>query len=83
VYCAFFVITNYIWVCWWFVIVGKFMAEVCDCGGKMKQYSANVRVCQKCKKIPNIDTLIELLQEMGAKEETLKSLKKDLHFSPV
>jgi len=59
------------------------MAECCDCGGKIKEYSANVRVCQKCKKIPNIDTLLDLLREMGAKEEKLKSLKQDVYFSPV
>ena len=59
------------------------MAECCDCGGKMKEYSADVRVCQKCKKIPNIDTLLDLLREMGAKEETLKSLKQDVYFSHV
>jgi hypothetical protein len=59
------------------------MAEHCDCGGKMKEYSANVRVCQKCKKIPNIDTLLELLREMGVKEKTLESLKKDVNYVPV
>ena len=59
------------------------MSKVCDCGGKMKEYNPEIRVCQKCKKIPNIDTLIEILEEMGAKEDTLESLKKDLHFTPV
>jgi len=59
------------------------MAESCYCGGKIKEYSANVRVCQKCKKIPNIDTLLDLLREMGTKEEKLKSLKQDVYFSPV
>ncbi|PVX25497.1 MAG: hypothetical protein CW691_04425 [Candidatus Bathyarchaeum sp.] len=59
------------------------MSKVCDCGGRMKEYSADIRVCQKCKKIPNIDTLLEILGEMGVKEETLKSLKQDLHFTPV
>ena len=49
----------------------------------MKEYSANVRVCQKCKKIPNMDTLLEVLREMGAKEETLKNLKKDVNYVPV
>ncbi|MCW4015732.1 MAG: hypothetical protein NWF06_05125 [Candidatus Bathyarchaeota archaeon] len=59
------------------------MSNICDCGGNMKHYSADVRVCQKCKKIPNIDTLLDVLKEMGAKEETLKNLKKDLNFVPV
>ena len=59
------------------------MSNTCDCGGNMKEYSANVRVCQKCKKIPNLDTLLDVLRDMGAKEETLKKLKKDLHFAPV
>jgi len=59
------------------------MSEVCDCGGKMKKYSADVRVCQKCRKTPNADTLLDLLKEMGAKEETLNRLKQDLRFTPV
>ena len=59
------------------------MAECCDCGGKMKEYSANVRVCQKCKKIPSLDTLLYLLREMGAKEETLENLKQDVNYIPV
>jgi hypothetical protein len=55
----------------------------CDCGGNMKEYNANVRVCQKCKKIPNMDTLLEVLREMGAKEETLNKLKNDVNYVPV
>ena len=49
----------------------------------MKEYSAKVRVCQKCKKIPSIDTLLEVLREMGAKEETLKNLKQDVNYNPA
>ncbi|MCJ7721843.1 hypothetical protein MUO98_05500 [Candidatus Bathyarchaeota archaeon] len=59
------------------------MAECCDCGGKMKEYSANVRVCQKCKKIPSLDTLLDLLREMGAKEDPLENLKQDVNYIPV
>jgi len=59
------------------------MAECCDCGGKIKEYSANVRVCQNCKKIPSLDTLLDLLREMGAKEETLENLKQDVNYIPV
>lgn len=55
----------------------------CDCGGKMTEYSANVKVCQECKKIPNLDTLLDLLREMGAQEETIKNLKQDLNYVPV
>jgi hypothetical protein len=55
----------------------------CDCGGNMKEYNANVRVCQKCKKIPELDTLLDVLREMGAKEETLQNLKKDVNYTPV
>jgi hypothetical protein len=55
----------------------------CDCGGKMTEYSASVKVCQKCRKAPNLDTLLDLLKEMGAQEETLKNLKKDLNYVPV
>jgi hypothetical protein len=55
----------------------------CGCGGNIKEYNPNIRVCQKCKKIPNIDTLIDVLREMGVKEETLGNLKKDIHYTPV
>ena len=59
------------------------MAKCCDCGGKMKEYSANVRVCQKCKKIPSLDTLLDLLREMGAKEDPLENLNQDVNYIPV
>ena len=59
------------------------MSEVCDCGGKMKEHSADVRVGQKCRKIPNAYTLLDLLREMGAKEDTLNGLKQDLRFTHV
>ena len=52
-------------------------------GGKITEYSADVRVCQKCKKIPNINTLLEILEEMGVEEETLQNLKKDINYVPV
>ena len=55
----------------------------CDCGGKIIEYSANVKVCQKCRKAPNLDTLLDLLKEMGAQEETIKNLKQDLKYVPV
>lgn len=55
----------------------------CDCGGKLKEYSANVKVCQKCKKIPNVDTILDLLRELGVKEGTLSELKKDIDYVPV
>ena len=49
----------------------------------MKEYNANVRVCQKCKKIPELDTLLDVLREMGVKEETLQNLKKDVNYTPI
>ena len=55
----------------------------CDCGGKFTKHSADVRVCQKCKKIPEMDTLLEILEEIGVKEDTLKKLKKDINYVPV
>jgi hypothetical protein len=65
-------------------IWGTWLSECyCDCGGKLKEYSASVRVCQKCKKIPNVDTILDLLRELGVKEGKLKELKKDIHFAPV
>ena len=60
------------------------MAECyCDCGGKLKEYTAIVKVCQKCKKIPDMDTILDVLRGMGVKEDTLTKLKKDVHFAPV
>ncbi len=55
----------------------------CDCGGRLKEYSANVKVCQKCKKIPNVNTILDLLRELGVQEGTLKKLKNDIHYAPV
>ena len=55
----------------------------CDCGGKFTEHSADVRVCQKCKKIPNMDTLLEILEEIGVKEDTLQKLKNDVNYVPV
>jgi len=55
----------------------------CDCGGKFTEHSADVRVCQKCKKIPNMNTLLEILDEIGVKEDTLKKIKKDVNYVPV
>ena len=59
------------------------MSKVYDRGGKMKVYSADERICQKSKKIPSVNTLLDVFREMGTTEETLKSLKEDLHFTPV
>lgn len=55
----------------------------CDCGGKITEHSSGVKVCQKCKKIPNLDTLLDLLREMGAQEKTINYLKQDLNYTPV
>jgi hypothetical protein len=55
----------------------------CDCGEKLTEHASGVKVCQKCKKIPSLDTLLELLEEMGAQEETLKNLKQDLKYVPT
>ena len=50
-------------------------------GGKITEYSADVRVCQKCKKIPNINTLLEILEEMGVEEETLHRFIRLSHWA--
>ena len=55
----------------------------CDCGGKFTEHAADVRVCQKCKKIPNMNILLEILEEIGVKEDTLQKLKKDVNYVPV
>ena len=49
----------------------------------MKEYNANVRVCQKCKKIPDLETLLEILREMGVTEGTIKHLKDDVDYMIV
>lgn len=54
-----------------------------DCGGKPKEYSAIVKVCQKCKKISNVGTIFDLLRELDVEECTLKKLKNDIHYAPV
>ncbi|MFC1487271.1 hypothetical protein ACFLRN_06265 [Thermoproteota archaeon] len=41
------------------------MSKVYDRGGKMNVYSADGKICQKSKKIPNVNTLLNVLREMG------------------
>lgn len=55
----------------------------CDCGGNMKEYNPKIRVCQKCKKIPDLETLLEILREMGVTEGTIKHLKDDVDYMIV
>ena len=56
------------------------MFECPDCNGKTSRYSADVWVCQNCKKIHNIDKLLNLLRDLGVTEETIREIKRNLLF---
>ena len=54
------------------------MFECPDCNGKVSRYSAEIRVCQNCKKIINSDDLIKLLRNLGVKEKTINEVGTNL-----
>ena len=56
------------------------MFECPDCDGKISRYSAEVRVCQNCNKIINIDDLLNLLRNLGVNKQTIKKVKADLLY---
>jgi len=59
------------------------MFECPDCNGKISRYSAEIRVCQNCKKIINSDDLIRLLRNLGVKEKTINEVGADLLYRTV
>ena len=56
------------------------MFECPDCNGKISRYYAELRVCQECKRIVNLDDLLRLLKNVGATEQTVRKVYDDLAY---
>jgi len=54
--------------------------ECPDCHGKISRYYAELRVCQDCKRIVNLDDLLRLLKNLGATEQTVRKVHNDLAY---
>lgn len=54
--------------------------ECPDCHGKISRYYAELRVCQECKRIVNLDELLRLLRNLGATEQTIQRVHNDLAY---
>jgi hypothetical protein len=54
--------------------------ECPDCHGKISRYYAELRVCQDCKRIVNLDDLLRLLKNVGATEQTVRKVYDDLAY---
>ncbi|MGD9130477.1 MAG: hypothetical protein PVH73_02750 [Candidatus Bathyarchaeota archaeon] len=54
--------------------------ECPDCHGKISRYYAELRVCQDCKRIINLDDLLKLLRNLGATERTVRRVHDDLAY---
>lgn len=54
--------------------------ECPDCKGKISRYYAELRVCQDCKRIVNLEDLLRLLKNVGATEQTIRQVYDDLAY---
>ena len=54
--------------------------ECPHCDGKISRYYAELRVCQDCKRIVNLDDLLRLLKNLGANEQTVRRVNDDLAY---
>ena len=54
--------------------------ECLDCGGKISRYYAEMRVCQDCKRIVNIDDLLKFLRELGITEQNIMRIQDNLTY---
>jgi len=54
--------------------------ECPDCHGKISRYYAELRVCQDCKRIVNLDDLLRLLRNLGATKQTVRKVHDDLAY---
>ena len=51
-----------------------------DCKGKISRYYAELRVCQNCKRVVNLDDLLRLLRNVGATKQTIQRVHDDLAY---
>jgi hypothetical protein len=54
--------------------------ECPNCNGKISRYYSELRVCQDCKRIINLDDLLRLLKNLGAAEPTVRRVHEDLSY---
>jgi hypothetical protein len=54
--------------------------ECPHCHGKISRYYAELRVCQDCKRIINLDDLLRLLRNLGATEQTVRRVQDNLAY---
>jgi hypothetical protein len=52
--------------------------ECPECNGKISRYYAELRVCQHCKRIANLEDLLRLLRKLGATEQTIRKVHDEL-----
>jgi Fe-S oxidoreductase len=54
--------------------------ECPHCHGKISRYYAELRVCQDCKKIVNLDDLLRLLRNLGVTEQNIRRIEDNLAY---
>ena len=54
--------------------------ECPDCKGKISRYYAELRVCQDCKRVINIDDLMRLLKNLGVTEQNVRRVYDNLAY---
>jgi hypothetical protein len=54
--------------------------ECPDCKGKISRYYAELRVCQDCRRIINLDDLLRLLRNLGVTEQNVRRVHDKLAY---
>ncbi|MCJ7613674.1 hypothetical protein MUO71_02755 [Candidatus Bathyarchaeota archaeon] len=54
--------------------------ECLDCKGKISRYYAELRVCQDCKRIVNMDDLLRLLKNLGVTDQNIRRVQDNLSY---
>lgn len=54
--------------------------ECPHCEGIISRFYAELRVCQDCKNIINIDDLLRLLKNLGVNEQNVQRIKENLAY---
>ncbi|MCW4034704.1 MAG: hypothetical protein NWF03_05010 [Candidatus Bathyarchaeota archaeon] len=56
------------------------MFECPHCNGRISRYYAELRVCQDCKHVVNLDDLIKLLKNLGVTDQTIQRVYDNLAY---
>jgi len=54
--------------------------ECPECDGKISRYHAELRVCQDCKKVINLDDLLRLLKNLGVTDQNIRRIRDNLEY---